>query len=531
MRLGTLLEPPFAVMANRLYYFADRVRRFIPLLALVGAACAPVAETRSSVELARPTDEKAIPTLPVAATATRQVPLGEITLEPEGPVLSPTPDPIRETPPTPVRPETYVVQPGDSLNYIAGKLSLGAFQIQAENQIANPDLLAVGQILSIPTPIEQAPSASIKLIPNSELVLGPSSALFDLQGEIARWNGALHSYRETVEEIELMGGEIVDLVSKRYSVHPRLLLAVLEYQSGWLTRREVASQSYSYQIGYYGFGFEGLFGQLSWAADTLNRGYYLWRAGWAGPYVFADGSHVPPGAGINAATAAVQYFFSQLYPLDQWRRVVGADGFTQVYDILFGNPFKISIEPIVPADLTQPMLQLPFEPGKTWSFTGGPHSAWGNWSAWAALDFAPPGEVLGCVSSNEWIVAAADGLVTHSENGRVVQDLDSDGYEETGWVLVYLHVESRDRVAANTFLEAGDPIGHPSCEGGIASGTHLHIARKYNGEWISADRSIPFELDGWLSAGSDFPYEGTLTRGDSSVESCACRFPQNQISR
>jgi murein DD-endopeptidase MepM/ murein hydrolase activator NlpD len=434
-------------------------------------------------------------------------------------------------PPTPVRPDTYVVQPGDSLNYIAGKLGLGAFQIQAENQISNPDFLAVGQILSIPTPIEQPASPQVKLIPNSELVLSPSSALFDLEAEVARWNGALNTYSETVEATEISGVEIVDLVSRRYSVHPRLLLAVLEYQSGWLTRSEVSAQSYTYQIGFYGYGFEGLFGQLSWAADTLNRGYYLWRAGWAGPFVFADGSHVPPGPGINAATAAIQFFFSQLYPIDQWRQVVGESGFAELNRILFGNPFDFTIEPVVPSHLTQPELQLPFEAGKTWSFTGGPHSAWGNWSAWAALDFAPPGDVLGCVVSNEWIVAASDGLVTHSEYGRVVQDLDADGYEETGWVLVYLHVESRDRVAANTYLKAGDRIGHPSCEGGVASGTHLHMARKYNGEWISADRSIPFELDGWVSVGSDYPYEGTLTRGDSSVESCACRFPQNQISR
>ena len=25
-------------------------------------------------------------------------------------------------------------------------------------------------------------------------------------------------------------------------------------------------------------------------------------------------------------------------------------------------------------------------------------------------------------------------------------------------------------------LAAGDPIGHPSCEGGVATGTHVHLA-------------------------------------------------------
>ena len=32
--------------------------------------------------------------------------------------------------------------------------------------------------------------------------------------------------------------------------------------------------------------------------------------------------------------------------------------------------------------------------------------------------------------------------------------------------LMYLHIEERHRVPLGTYLHAGDPIGHPSCEGG-----------------------------------------------------------------
>jgi len=228
---------------------------------------------------------------------------------------------------------------------------------------------------------------------------------------------------------------------------------------------------------------------------------------------------------------AVQHLFGQLYPVDIWRSVVGEAGFPRVYQILFGNPFTRSVEPLVPEDLTQPALQLPFERGRSWSFTGGPHAAWGNWAAWAALDFAPPGDALGCVQSNEWVVAAGDGPVIRSDYGLVVQDLDGDGLEGTGWVLQYLHVESRDRVAVGTTLQAGDHIGHPSCEGGVSSGTHLHLSRKYNGEWITADGAMPFELDGWLSSGWGTAYDGTLTQGNWILEACACRAAGNQISR
>ena len=63
-------------------------------------------------------------------------------------------------------------------------------------------------------------------------------------------------------------------------------------------------------------------------------------------------------------------------------------------------------------------MQLPFEKGTTWSFTGGPHGGWDSGSAWAALDFAPPGEPAGCVSSDAWVVAVADGLILRAEEWR-----------------------------------------------------------------------------------------------------------------
>ena len=68
-----------------------------------------------------------------------------------------------------------------------------------------------------------------------------------------------------------------------------------------------------------------------------------------------------------------------------------------------------------------------------------------------------------------------------------------------------------------TYLQAGDHVGHPSCEGGRATGTHVHIARKFNGEWIPAGGTIPFVLDGWTVHDGEAPYLGTLTRGDEVV--------------
>jgi LasA protease len=469
--------------------------------------------------------------LPDAPTPVSIVDLLPATRSPDQPYASPTPDPLREAPATRAASETYVVRYGDSVGGIALRYGVGASQIVAANGLLNPNLLSVGQVLLIPAPIPREPGPSLKLLPDSELVYGPSSTLFDLESYVADSGGALSTYVEEVEGQNRTGAELVQLVAQRYSVDPRALLAVLEIQSGWVSQAEAPVATRTYPMGFYSPGYEGLFSQLSWAADQLNSGFYRWLAGWSGPYILADGTTVLPGLGINAGTAGVQNLFALLKNEDDWRETVGENGFLETYTQLFGNPFDRAVEPLLPPDLEQPTMQLPFEPGKVWSFTGGPHPAWGEGSAWAALDFAPPGNALGCMLSNEWIVAVADGTILRSDNGEVIEDLDGDGFEQTGWVVLYMHVESRGRVQVGDEVKAADRIGHPSCEGGIANGTHVHLARKYNGEWIPADTDLPFILDGWVSAGLDYEYDGTLTRDGVTLEACACRNDENQISR
>jgi hypothetical protein len=198
---------------------------------------------------------------------------------------------------------------------------------------------------------------------------------------------------------------------------------------------------------------------------------------------------------------------------------------------MFGYPFLWSIDPIVPSNLVQPPLMLPFASGVHWYFTGGPHGGWASGSAWAALDFAPSGIDNGCVPSDDWVVASATGLVVHSDEGAVVLDLDFDGNEHTGWVVLYMHIETRDRVPLGKKLGLGDRIGHPSCEGGFSNGTHTHVARRFNGEWIAADGSIPFVLSGWVASGTGYEYDGYLTKGDRTIEACDCGTPDNELWR
>jgi hypothetical protein len=95
--------------------------------------------------------------------------------------------------------------------------------------------------------------------------------------------------------------------------------------------------------------------------------------------------------------------------------------------------------------------------------------------------------------------------------------MDGDGSEQTGWNILYLHIAANARVPKGVWVEQDAHIGHPSCEGGVATGTHLHIARKYNGEWIIAGGPLPFVLSGWTVYAGDKPYQGKLVKGDKVI--------------
>jgi murein DD-endopeptidase MepM/ murein hydrolase activator NlpD len=399
------------------------------------------------------------------------------------------------------------------------------------NGLNESSILSVGTVLQIP-PIEADPNAgsSFKIIPDSELIYSPSSVDFDLDEFLKKHSGYLSNYVQDLDGEYTSASEIIMRVAQSYSVNPRLLVALIEYRSGWV--RDPVPQNVDYPLGNFDNYYAGLYKQLAWAANNLNRGYYLWRANAISTLSLNDGTYVPLDPTINAGTASVQYFLSLFNSRAFWDSDVSESGFFQTYNDLFGYPFDYDIVPLLPANLVQPPLQLPFEKGTTWSFTGGPHGGWDSGSAWAALDFAPPGEPAGCVSSDAWVVAAANGPIVRAKDGAVIQDLDNDGYEQTGWTILYMHIETRDRIQPGTYVYAGEKIGHPSCEGGFSNGTHVHLARRYNGEWIPADGNLPFNLEGWISSGNGVEYDGSLTRGDKVVEAWEGVYENlNQISR
>ncbi len=465
---------------------------------------------------------------------------------PTVPVLAPTADPTRPGPVVEGVRE-YTVQPGDTLSGIAQTNGVSLEALLAANTLANPDILQVGQVINLPAP-PSSETSSFKILPDVRLIRGPGSAEFDVAEFIARQPGFIRSVTDIVNNQSLTAAQIVQRVSLEYSVDARLLLALLELRARWLSDPFPVDDLQSYpmetQASPPGFDRRGLYRQLAWAANLLNRGYYGWRyRGWQN-LELGDGTRLRFGAGLNAGTVAVQYFLSQNTRYDQWIEQIGPEGLFQLYTQYFGSPFEGVSDPLIPPGLQQPELVLPFPPGITWFFTGGPHGGWGSGSAWSAVDFAPPDDRPAnsepCYVSSYGVTAVAPGVIARSGEGSVILDLDGDGDESTGWTILYLHVAADGRVQAGAWVKPGDLIGYPSCEGGFSNATHLHIARRYNGEWIPAvceqcapELSVPgYVLSGWTIYGlPNQEYQGYMINGDERRTAEQGRLaPDNRIS-
>lgn len=475
----------------------------------------------------------------VIPTATSLPPVN-ISLSPAPQQALSNPTPNATSPPVEI-PSTHTVQAGDTLSGIATTYGVNLDTLLSVNELLDPNVLTVGQVVNLPQIPDQF-TPNFKILPDSRLVRGPGSASFDVAVFVAQQPGYIRVATDTVTQNLDNGAtfpqtetaaQIVNRVSLEYSVDPRLLLAILEFRAGYLSNPEPADFLIERPLvtAATAPSAEGLYDQLSWAANELNRAYYGWKYRGLVTLTFIDGSRQLYNPELNPGTIAVQYFLSlDDTPPAVWENEIAVQGLYSVYVQYFGDPFLNATEPLVPNNIQQPPLGLPFESGEQWRYTGGPHGGWGSGSAWSSLDFAPGEDsatgVL-CFLSDQWITAIAPGIIARAGDGAVVLDLDGDGDEATGWTIMYLHLSDTGRVQAGIRVNTGDRLGRPSCAGGITTATHIHIGRRFNGEWLPADcqaclpqYQVPiFTLGNWQAVGiAGQYYQGFMRNGELQIQ-------------
>jgi LasA protease len=393
-------------------------------------------------------------------------------------------------------PYAYRTLSGDSLSAVATRFGVAEYEIQNTDglSISNRGFLAPGLILSIPRKLHKLTSAD-QLFPDDEIVYSKSSTKFEIENFILGKRGFLLHYRDADGK---SGAEIISKLSRDNSINPKILLSMLEFASGWVSSPNPSSGNPDYPMNFYDIYHKGLYSQMMMAIDYLERGYYGWREAKILCLYFGDGENIRLAPDLNAGTVAVMYYFSKLYG-DSTSWSAALQKFFALHSALFGDPRRADPEPLFPSELYPPYLILPFALGQSWCFSNGPHGAWDAKGPAAALDFGPsPDETGGPLTRA--VLASASGCVVRSDRNTVVVDLDCDGSENTGWNIFYFHLAEAGRAREGIRVGQGQRIGYASCEGGVCSGIHVHMARKYNGEWILAGGPIPFTLSGWRLA-------------------------------
>ncbi len=443
------------------------------------------------------------------------------------PIATPTPTatpvPTGTPTPLPLGYVEYVSQSGDTLEVIAKHFGVAAGDIIDLSDRKTGLLIDPGTRFMIKDVLGETTKPDI-LFPDSAIVYSSTAAFFDPVAFTEKQTGFIKTYTETMTRGATSAAQIIFELGRDYSINPQILLTFMEYESGWLSNPKPTGDQFSYPMGWKKADRTSVYFQTGWAIKQLTRGYYLWRIGTLTDLTFPDDSTLRLSPQLNAGTVAVMYALAQIHNRAEWEQALyGEHSLVSIYAQYFGDAFKNGkgVDPLFPAGLEQPRLNLPFPENEVWNLTGGPHTAWGsgwdNDGSLAALDFAPPLSSPGCGNSTHYATAMAVGRVVRAGNGVVVIDLDMDGYEETGWVLVYMHIANSDRVQVDDILAVDDRVGHPSCEGGSSSGIHVHVARKYNGEWVEADGGLPFVMSGYRAHNGEDYYEGTLENGKITV--------------
>src|SRR3972149_7567195 len=244
--------------------------------------------------------------------------------EPQSPASLATPLPVRPAY-APGELVDYVVQTGDTLPALASHFNTHIAEIRAANPVIPQDATTLPPGMPMKIPIYYAPlwGSPFKILPDSLFVNGPAQKDFEARAFVADHPGWLNGFVEYAADANRSGAEIVDLVSRNFSISPRLLLALLEYQAGALTQPSSPSGIEPYFLGKVDRGHKGLYLQLVWAANMLNNGYYDWRTGELQSILRQDGTLERPDPWQNPAPVRLQSYFANLFSVEDYAPPTG----------------------------------------------------------------------------------------------------------------------------------------------------------------------------------------------------------------
>jgi len=381
-----------------------------------------------------------------------------------------------------------------------------------------------------PTPVPQALPA---LLDDGRLFYEPGWGSIEVREYLQTRAGTLADTTLWVGDTEMLLPDIIAGKCLLYGLNPKVVLALLEFQSGLVDAPDPSPDALAWAMGRRQWEDQGLEPQIDWAVRELfraTRDFPLAR-----DLILSDGSTIPIPVGTNLGSYALMRVVALAGDASDLERLLspGSSSFVAIYRRLFAEDPR---EPLsgLPAPADRPFLAQPYEgifevtsifdhhgpflseDGSLISFLGQeasglPYDGHDGWDY--ALDAGVP------------ILAAADGTVAWAGNSNdrcatiargVILD-HGNGYQTLYWHLDTIEVAVGERVRQGERLGAAGATG-------CADGPHLHFGVHFLGRET--------DPEGWCGPGED-PWAlhpaGTGSRWLWADRLSPCQWPGEAI--
>lgn len=295
------------------------------------------------------------------------------------------------------------------------------------------------------------------------------------------------------------------------SISPRVLLALMEQQSGVLRHPNQSAQQLAQPFAKLS-AKQDFASQLQDVADQLATRLYR------------EPSH--PGASefsSQQAPSALDFLFDgndpqALTQSQSQQQTAAANKFSQIYRQLFAEDF-IAIssqvdrqlgqkDPVIMAGPANGFLQFPFPLGQSWH-VGGAHTNTGSGNyPMSSLDMSQGGG-WGSNQSGRWVSASAAGSFKR-HSSCFAEVVHSGGWSTTYYHLMNIQYNTGATVSKNTRIaNPANTKAQALCNGGASTGPHQHWSLKQNGSWTHLNGVY---VSGWRITATGSSYDTNCSR-------------------
>jgi murein DD-endopeptidase MepM/ murein hydrolase activator NlpD len=371
---------------------------------------------------------------------------------------------------------------------------------------SSKDPTPYGVISVVPTAAQTGSPAPI--LNDQRFLYAPGWGALEVREFLEGRAGVLGDLQSWVGDREMPLADVIAGQCFLYGVNPKVVLALLEIQSGLVDTPAPSPEDLDWAMGYQEEEERGLEAQIIWAVREIFRGMRDYPV--LNTLVLGTGEKLAIPSGTNLGSYAVMRVVAQTGGESRLRRLegTGEKSFVQTYMSLFDEDPRLPMEGLPPpADvpfLTQPYAglyevtsifdhQYPFLSSdgvllSRWGLEskGLPYDGHDGWDY--ALDFGVP------------VLAAADGVVAWSGNSDDGCATVARGVvleHERGYHTIYWHLDRVD-VQPGEKVSQGDILGVAGASG-CAEGPHLHFGVRYLGRRTDPEGWCGSEPDLWAS--------------------------------